>query len=72
VSVESINPTAGVVIARPKRASMNRASSDHFPVSYYIINMYIITTAKVHRLVSQRATMDLNFKLNVVPASKAS
>jgi len=65
--VRSMKPADGVIKTSPAMAPMKVESSDHLPVS-----KYVIAPAEAQRFVTHIAITDLKFRLSVVPASKAS
>lgn len=70
--VRSVNPADGVIRTSPAIAPINAESSDHFPVSNYVMQAQVMVPPEAHRLVTHMAMTDLKFRLSAVPASKAS
>jgi hypothetical protein len=67
-----MKPADGVIKTSPAMAPMNVESSDHLPVSKYVMDAQVIAPAEAQRFVTHIAITDLKFRLSVVPASKAS
>lgn len=67
-----MKPADGVIKASPAIAPMKVESSDHLPVSKYVMDAHVIALAEAQRFVTHIAITDLKFGLIVVPASKAS
>jgi hypothetical protein len=70
--VRSMKPADGVIKTSPAMAPMKVESSDHLPVSKYVMDAHVMTPAEAQRFVTHIAITDLKFRLSVVPASKAS
>ena len=70
--LKSMKPAAGVIMTSPAMAPMNVESSDHLPVSIYVMDAHVKAPAEAQRLVTHIAMTDLKFKAKVVPASNAS
>lgn len=68
----SINPAAGVITTKPEIAPMNVESSDHFPVSAYVMAAQVSAPVDAHRFVTHTAMTDWKLSVSVVPASKAN
>jgi hypothetical protein len=68
----SMNPADGVIRTSPAMAPIKVESSDHFPVSKYVMQAQVMAPPEAHRFVTHIAMTDLKFRLRVVPASNAS
>jgi hypothetical protein len=70
--VRPMKPADGVIKTSPAMAPMKAESSDHLPVSGYVMDAHVIVPAEAQRFITRIAITDLKFRLSVVPASKAS